>query len=330
MLAISSASAPPLFSGYSDPFSMTSSANLHEANILVVDDCPDNALLLVAALNEFGFSQVAFTTDPGRVFALHAESDFDLILLDMHMPRMNGLEVMRQLREIEKNSYLPVLAMTGDSDLKIAALKAGARDFIMKPFDLDELNARACNIVEVRLLYKAVNEQNRIQSELAMHDALTGLPNRRLLLDRTERMMQHTRRAKQHMALLYLDLDGFKQVNDEMGHPCGDDLLKMVAQRLLCAVRHEDTASRLGGDEFVLLLSDIADISSIETIASKILDYLSTPFEVQNQPVHVTTSIGVALYPDGASDEPDQLIAAADQALYQAKRAGKNRFHIVN
>jgi two-component system cell cycle response regulator len=309
---------------------MISAVDILRANILVVDDSADNARMLVHALNAFGFTHVTCTTDPGKVSALHAENDFALILLDMKMPGINGLEVMRQLKVIEKGRYLPVLAITGDADFKIAALQAGARDFIMKPFDLVELEARVRNLLEVRLLYNAVHEQSRAERELALHDALTGLPNRRLLLDRAGKMMQHTRRTKQHMAVMFMDLDGFKQVNDELGHRSGDELLKMVAQRLLHAVRQEDTVSRLGGDEFVLLLSDIADIDHVERLAFKVLDYMATPFMIEETPVGVTASIGIALYSYDADDDAESLIACADKALYQAKRGGKNRFFINN
>lgn len=308
---------------------MTTSVDILGASILVVDDSADNAMLLVEALHLFGYTNVMQTTDPRNVCALHTDNDFDLILLDMHMPRVNGLEVMRQLKEIERGRYLPVLAMTGDGDLKLAALQAGARDFIMKPFDFLELEARVRNILEVRLLYKAIEEQSRIQRDLAMHDALTGLPNRRLLLDRAAKMLQHARRAKRHVVVMYLDLDGFKQVNDVLGHASGDELLKIVAERLQRAVRQEDTVSRLGGDEFVLLLSDILDTNALENLAFKVLDYMATPFTIKGKPVTVSASIGIALSTgDAHYDVPEALIDRADQALYQAKREGKNRFSI--
>lgn len=309
---------------------MTSPVDILKAKILVVDDSSDNATLLARALHVFGFTKVSITNDPEKVYGLHIENDFDLILLDMHMPRINGIDVMRQLKEIEQGRYLPVLAMTGDSDFKIAALQTGARDFITKPFNLVELEVRVRNMLEVRLLYNAVQEQNRVQWELAMHDELTGLPNRRLLLDRTEKMMQHALRTKQHMALMYLDLDGFKQINDELGHKAGDEILKMVAQRLLRAVRREDTVSRLGGDEFVLLLSDLADLEAVERIARKVLDYMTTPFMVDGTTAVMSASIGIAMYARDSFEDAEALIACADKGMYQAKNGGKNRFFISN
>lgn len=309
---------------------MTSSIDILQANILVVDDSVDNAKMLVEALKVFGFLNVYWTSDSREVYGLHAKKDFDLILLDMHMPHLNGLQIMEQLKEIEQEKYLPVLAITGDSEFKIAALQAGARDFLMKPFDIIELDARVRNMLEVRLLYNAVQEQSRIQRELAMHDALTGLPNRRLLLDRMQTMMQHARRSRQHLAVLYLDLDGFKPVNDKLGHQAGDELLKMVAQRLLHTVRREDTVSRLGGDEFVLLLSDIANIASVERLAGKVIRYLASPFIVHDRPVNISASVGIAIFSHDSNADCEALIADADKAMYQAKLLGKSRFYLLN
>ncbi|WP_243656758.1 diguanylate cyclase domain-containing protein [Paucimonas lemoignei] len=297
---------------------------------MVVDDSVDNAHLLVEALKISGFCNVSWTNDSRDVYAMHAKNHFDLILLDMHMPYLNGLQIMEQLRGIEQDRYLPVLAITGDSEFKIAALQAGARDFLMKPFDIIELDARVRNMLEVRLLYNAVQEQSRIQRELAMHDSLTGLPNRRLLMDRLHTMMQHAQRSRQHLAVLYLDLDGFKPVNDQMGHQAGDELLKMVAQRLLHTVRRDDTVSRLGGDEFVLLLADVADIATVERLAEKVLRYLSSPFIVQDRPVKITASIGIATYSHDIDSDCESLLADADMAMYQAKNRGKSRYFMLN
>jgi diguanylate cyclase (GGDEF)-like protein len=303
--------------------------DIRNAHILVVDDCPDNIELLVEMLHVEGYMRVSSLMDSSQVCALHAKNDYDLIVLDMHMPRLNGLEVMKGLKEIEKNGYLPVLAITGDERYKIAALEAGARDFVTKPYDLLEFAMRIRNMLEVRLLYKTVAEQSRLQEEMALHDPLTGLPNRRLLTDRIEKSMQHANRTHQLMALLYMDLDGFKDANDRHGHQCGDALLKMVASRLRVATRGEDTVSRVGGDEFIILLSDVTAVEDVVQPASKLLHLMATPFPINGLSVRVSASIGVAFYPADAKDV-DTLIALADSALYDAKRAGKNQYQFAN
>jgi diguanylate cyclase (GGDEF)-like protein len=227
---------------------------------------------------------------------------------------------------VEKDSYLPVLAITGDRGFKIAALEAGARDFLTKPYDMTEFQMRVHNMLEVRLLYKTVAEQGRMQKEMALHDALTGLPNRRLLVDRIEKAMQHASRGHNMMAVMYLDLDGFKAVNDTHGHHTGDELLKIVSDRLLRATRKEDTVARIGGDEFIVVLSDIAHVDDVVRPASKVLRFLSSPFEIGELTVKVSASIGIAFYP-GDGQHVEALISHADKALYDAKRAGKNRYH---
>jgi diguanylate cyclase (GGDEF)-like protein len=303
--------------------------DIRNAHILVADDCADNTELLVEMLHIAGYTRVSATMNSREVCALHAKNDYDLILLDMHMPGLNGLEVMKGLKEIEKSGYLPVLAITGDERYKIAALEAGARDFVTKPYDMVEFTMRIKNMLEVRLLYKTVAEQGRQQEEMALHDALTGLPNRRLLTDRIEKAMQHANRTHQLMAMLYLDLDGFKEANDQHGHQAGDTLLKAVASRLRVAMRGEDTVARVGGDEFIILLSDISAIEDVMQPASKLLHLLATPFNINGTPVRVTASIGVAFYPADSKDV-DSLIALADSALYEAKRAGRNQYHFAN
>lgn len=302
--------------------------HLYSAKIMVVDDCEDNIYLLTQILNIAGYVSVSSSTDSSKVCDLHAENDYDLILLDMHMPGLNGLEVMECLKNLEKESYLPVLAITGDSRYKLAALEAGARDFITKPYDFAELKMRIRNILEVRLLYKTVAEQSRIQQEMALHDPLTGLPNRRLLLDRMEIAMQHATRQQQMMAVMYMDLDGFKGVNDQHGHHFGDELLKMVAARLTEATRRDDTVSRIGGDEFVMLLSEINDVYDVVQPASKVLHAMAMPFLIGGESIVITASIGVAFYLT-SQETALALLARADKALYDAKNSGKNRYYFT-
>jgi two-component system, cell cycle response regulator len=302
---------------------------VQNAKILIVDDSPDNIYLLSETLRMAGYSRVSWVSDSTKVCAMHASEDYDLILLDMHMPGLNGIEVMAGLKEIEKNAYLPVLAITGDRRYKITALEAGARDFIAKPYDLLELKMRIRNLLEVRLLYKAIAEQSRIQKEMALHDALTGLPNRRLLTDRIETTMQYAQRHGEVIALMYMDLDGFKEINDRHGHQCGDELLCMVANRLRKSMRSEDTAARMGGDEFVMLLVDIANAEDVVRPAAKVLHAMATPFDYDGLSLRVTASIGIALFPTDARDA-ETLIARADEALYMAKRSGKNRYHFAD
>lgn len=160
---------------------------------------------------------------------------------------------------------------------------------------------------------------------LAQHDVLTNLANRALLTERLGQAIGLARRHKKQLALLFLDLDGFKGINDALGHAVGDQLLKQVAGRLVTCVRSTDTVCRQGGDEFVILLAEIAQRQDAATIAEKLLAMLAEPQDVNQQPVRVTLSIGISIYPDDSHDV-DSAMRNADTAMYQAKEAGRNTY----
>ncbi|WP_432377265.1 diguanylate cyclase domain-containing protein [Duganella sp. P38] len=303
---------------------MPSREEILNAKILVVDDSADNVELMLEILREAGYTDVSSTMLPEQVCPLHRQHCYDLILLDLQMPGLNGFQVMKGLKEIEQGGYLPVLALTAQPSFKIAALEAGARDFISKPFDLLEVHKRIHNMLEVRLLYKELAQYSRQQQELALHDPLTSLPNRRLLEDRIATVLQHAMRQQNKAAIMYLDLDGFKAINDTHGHAYGDEILKQVAQRLVGCSRKEDTVARVGGDEFVIVMGDIATVADTQEPANKLIDAVSQAYQVNGLTLKLSTSIGVGIFPDDAT-EVAALIAAADGALYEAKRSGKNR-----
>jgi diguanylate cyclase (GGDEF)-like protein len=182
----------------------------------------------------------------------------------------------------------------------------------------------------VQVVLLDVTERKRAQERirhLAHHDALTGLPNRLLLLDRLEQAVAQARREGQGFAVLMLDLDDFKDVNDTLGHPLGDQLLCAVAERLRRAIRQVDTLARFGGDEFVVVQTGLQDPSGVVVLAHKIIDVLARGFVIEEQQVHTSASIGIALFPEDGT-EPDRLLKNADLALYRAKTQGRNRFEL--
>ncbi|HEY9099321.1 MAG TPA: diguanylate cyclase [Thiobacillus sp.] len=308
---------------------MIDSDTVLSASILIVDDLETNVLLLEHMLSEAGYRSVTSTMDPRAVCALHRDNRYDLILLDLQMPGMDGFQVMEGLKEIEADGYLPVLAVTAQTSLKLRALAAGAKDFIAKPFDLVETRARIHNMLEVRLLYKQLEQYSHALESMAMNDALTGLPNRRLLMDRLASAIAHAHRNKGTMAVMFLDLDGFKQINDSLGHDAGDMLLRQVADRLVAAVRQEDTVARMSGDEFVIGLWEASDADGVATLASKVIQAISQPYRIQDRDVNITASVGISIYPLHG-EEVAALIKIADQAMYEAKCAGKNDYRIAH
>ncbi len=172
---------------------------------------------------------------------------------------------------------------------------------------------------------KAAQDQIEYQ---AYHDVLTGLPNRLLFRDRITVALAHARRTQRTAAVMFLDLDQFKLVNDTLGHTIGDGLLQAVAERLVRCVRAEDTVARMGGDEFTILLADVADGRAVRTVAGKVLETISAPIIVEQNELFVTTSVGIALFPDHGADA-EALLKRADRAMYRAKEAGRNNYQFA-
>ena len=166
-------------------------------------------------------------------------------------------------------------------------------------------------------------------SHMAQHDGLTGLPNRFLLMDRLAQALVFADRHGKRVALMYLDLDQFKHINDSLGHAVGDQLLQAVAQRLQDNVRHSDTISRQGGDEFVVLLAEVESAHNAALNATKLLQAMAEPFLMEGHVLHVTASIGVSVYPDNSTDV-DTLVQNADIAMYHAKRSGRNNYQLFS
>ena len=306
---------------------MVSTDEILKANILVVDDLEDNVALLERLLSDAGYTSVSSTRDPNAVCELQRRYRFSLILLDLHMPGKDGFQVLEELKQVEEDDYVPVLVITAQPMHKLRALRDGAKDFISKPFDVTEMLIRVRNMLEVRLLHEAARDHGKTLASLALTDPLTGLANRRLLVDRLSMEMVHARREQCGLAVLYLDLDGFKEINNTLGHAAGDTLLKMVAARLQSTVREEDTVARLGGDEFVIVLRLTEGVDAGQ-VATKVIAAVARPYLIEGNAASVTISAGIGLYPVHGED-PDALMKSADLALYEAKRSGKNDYRMA-
>jgi len=175
-----------------------------------------------------------------------------------------------------------------------------------------------------------ITERKRMEEQLihmATHDRLTGLPNRELLSDRLSVAIAYAERYSQKIAVMMLDLDYFKEVNDSMGHGAGDMLLKIISERLTKILRKSDTIARMGGDEFILLLPEIISIANATTIANKVLKAIGEPYEIEDRKLHITISIGIAIYPKDGQDI-EMLIRNADYAMYSAKNKGRNNYQL--
>jgi diguanylate cyclase (GGDEF)-like protein len=300
-----------------------------EARILIVDDRQANVLLLESLLRDAGYLHLMSTQDPTEVCDLHQIHRFDLIVLDIQMPVMDGFEVMAALKKMETDGdYTPILAMTVQSSHKLKALASGAKDFIVKPFELMEVKARIHNMLEVSLLYQKLKDSIAVLSSFALHDILTKLPNRRLLMQRLVHAIEVSELTHSHCALMFSDIDYFKQINDTLGHDVGDLLLQQVGDRLLLCVREGDSVARFGGDEFVVLLEalshDACEASEqAQVIAQKMRVSIGKTFYLNGHTYDTSISIGVVIF-SGDQEPIGAILKKADLAMYQAKLEGRN------
>lgn len=230
----------------------------------------------------------------------------------------DGLALLRRLRDGVDLPPVVFVARRDDAALDLRAMNHGASAFLVQ----QELQERALERT-VRYTHGQRAEAVRL-AKLAQYDGLTGLANRRLFDDRLGRALARARRSGQRVAVMVLDLNGFKAVNDALGHPCGDRLLKIVAARLTARLRETDTIARFGGDEFALVIENLARPAYATLVAGKILDAIAPPVLFEERQVEVTASLGVAVSPDDG-ETPDALLAGADRAMYRAKTDGGHR-----
>lgn len=306
-----------------------------EAKILIVDDTRANLVALQVLLKPIEANIVA--VESGEQALSTAEQDEDhiaLILLDVQMPLMDGFEVARQLHENEKTRSIPIIFITAnqDDDHIEKAYLSGAVDFIQKPIRKTALISKVRVFLDLWSLRHGLElevEQRRLAEHrvehLATHDPLTNLANRRGLYEELNELIYRSQRYKFSSAVIYVDLDGFKHVNDHFGHEAGDQLLTQVAANFKSIVRQTDSVARIGGDEFIVLITDIDGETSLISKIERLLDEASRPLVFGGHKISVGASIGIALYPEHG-DNAETLLHHADQAMYQAKNQGKNTF----
>jgi len=324
-------------------------------SILIVDDSPDNLRPLQVLLESSGHREVLTARSAAEAFARLGMNDrgsaagIDVILMDIRMPGMDGIEACRRIKSDERFRDTPVIMVTGQTDEKDleAAFDAGATDYLTKPVKVVELLARLraalalkremdCRKLREQELVRAtrqLEELNRELHRLALLDGLTGIPNRRSFDDFLDRDWGRAARTASPVALLMIDVDSFKAYNDTYGHQQGDTTLKEVAAALdLTLNRPGDWVARYGGEEFVAVLPD-TDARGAGVVAEALrarvealgIVHSHSPFQE-----NLTVSVGGAAVVPAPKSSPQGLIKAADQALYRAKREGRNRTRVVN
>jgi len=283
------------------------------AQVLVVDDDRSTRSTLRYTLQRDGF-QVEEASDGDEALAMLKRFQPDVILMDAVMPNMDGFTACARLQEIPGGSSIPVLMITAlqDNSSVERAFAAGASDYIPKPIHYAVLSQRVRRIIEANRAEKRIRH-------LAYNDILTGLPNRTLFFELLGQGIEQARTNGNLLAVLFMDLDRFKYVNDNLGHDVGDRLLVAVAQRVRHSVRNVDTVARLGGDEFTVVLGELDSPASAASAAHNICRVLSAPFQIDGHDIFVTSSVGIAMYPHDGIDVAT-LVKHADSAMYRAKK----------
>lgn len=295
--------------------------------IVVAEDDRLTRDLLAGMLRSHGYRVEAFADGQAAVERV-GQGGIDLVLLDILMPRLSGLEACRLLKSMTSDSFLPVVLVTvkTDSASRVEGLKIGADDYVCKPFDEGELLARVEAMLRIKQLHDHVARARAKLERLSVHDDLTGLFNYRYLHNRLSEEFKRAERYHDPLACIVVDVDRLQAINDLAGRELGDRVLAAVAEVLLRSVRDVDVVARFGGDEFLVILPSTHFAGSV-TVAERIWREVGeASFAIgDKQNAKVTLSLGVALFPSRDVRSKDALLRAADAALHQAKRDGGNR-----
>lgn len=345
----------------------TDGASPAPVRLLIVDDISDNRAILARRFQRRGYDVVEANSGTAALDLIAAQ-EFDVVLLDVMMPGIDGIETLKRIRHHKSASLLPVIMVTAKSESSniVDALGSGANDYVTKPVDFDVALARvntqvsrrhaemkvvaaneklreANNDLERRVEERtsslidanqrlkieiADREESQARSQyLAYHDSLTGLGNRMLFRDQLDEALKEWPTTSHPVAVLFVDLDGFKMVNDTLGHSVGDQFLKLIANRLRDILPATGRIARLGGDEFAILQTSVPQPASAATLASKIIETVSLPGHIDNHELLVGASVGIAISGvDGATAE--SLLRSADLAMYSAKNSGRGAYKL--
>ncbi len=296
--------------------------------ILIVDDVPANLIAIEAVLHEVEATLLLVESGEKALEVLMSENECPaLIILDVHMPAMDGFELASIIRQRYK--HVPIIflsAVATDINHVHKGYETGAVDFITKPFNSMVLCAKVRVFLELHR-YRLQSLQLQEIEKLAFYDPLTKLPNRRLFVDRLNQSMARIDRNAGMLAVLLIDLDGFKLINDVYGHEIGDQFLILISQKIKCSVRETDTVARLGGDEFIVLLEGIEGQECAQYPIHNILKSCSESITINNLTLKLSASIGASSFVKNLDIDASQIIRQADQSMYIAKKSGKNQFH---
>ena len=290
--------------------------------IFIVDDSGLERRVLGDMLLEYGYAVKEFVDGKDVLTWLELVEDPwpDIILMDAMMTVMDGFSTCEAIKALPKGPAIPILMITGREDAAAIdrAFDCGAEDYIVKPVNDALLRRRIAMIVKAR----QADEMTRL---MAYQDSLTGLPNRRHFEEQLKKCLSYAQKSIAPLAIIFLDLDRFKEVNDRKGHAVGDQLLIEMARRFQKAVRSTDFVARLGGDEFMMILPQVGNMKTLLPIISAVFEVCDHPVAVEVSDIEIKVSAGISFFPqDGC--EINVLMQKADQALYRSKERNGNTF----
>jgi two-component system cell cycle response regulator len=294
--------------------------------VLLVDDRQSSYERMAEILGKE--QTVEVEPDPQAALITAADGDYDLVIVSLGLENFDGLRLCSQVRSLERTRNVPILAIAdSESNARmVRGLEIGVNDFLMRPIDKNELLARARTQVRKKRYTERLRDNMQMSIELALTDALTGLFNRRYMESHLGSLTEQAMARGKPLSVLVLDMDYFKAVNDTHGHEAGDDVLREFAQRVKRSIRGIDLACRYGGEEFVVVMPE-TDIAVATMVAERLRRRIAAePFPIDRgtRAIEVTISIGISAF-NGEGDSAADVIKRADQALYQAKRDGRNR-----
>lgn len=299
-------------------------------DILIVDDEPVVAAIVRKHLKDAGFEKISMLHEGNKLLDRMTEQRPDVVLLDIHLGAVNGLELLDQIRRTERFEHTPVLMITqaDDDATRLTALNLGANDFLTKPVSVGELVARVRNTLSAKVYRDRVLDYSMQLKSDVLRDALTGIANRRAFDYELKRRMSEWRRQKTPLGLLMIDIDHFKSLNDRFGHTTGDAALRHVAGLLQSSLRDMDLVARYGGEEFAVILPATDAQGCIDAVQQLQNDFSNNLLESVGQELPVTVSVGVAVVTN--ADDAELLLRRADTALYAAKQNGRNCSYLHN
>lgn len=292
--------------------------------ILLVEDNPKDALLFSAILEEENARNkysVTHVITAEKAAEIDIEREYDVIFLDMNLPGASGFDAIEKIQSRSANVPIVVLTANNDEIMATQAIKKGCQDYLVKGcHDADAIKRAIRHAIDRK------DFENKI-IELAQYDSLTGVVKRDIFYDRIEKAISLAKRNGIKLAVLFIDIDNFKHINDAHGHLAGDYTLKETAKRLKKCTRTHDTVARFGGDEFVVLLEGIKEeAEDCNIVAARIIKCINEPIQYENSVINISGSMGIAIYPE-CSDNSSGLVTSADAALQYAKQEGKNKYH---